>query len=735
MPKGPLSVGISGVRISIFECGKRVGTRTFVNSPNRQVVSGLRNGVTYNFGVQALNKYGAGPLVYSNPVAPAVPGTTPGRVSALHAAPGVAALAVSWRAPVTRGTSPITGYRVSSYVIGHCVSTKTISRTSQTAVVRGLDPKLTYRVSVQAINASGDAPVVQSNAVRPIAPRAPGPVAAIWVSGRDRGARVSWTPPRDPGNSPIDGYRVSAFNCGKVAKEESFNSTATTENVTGLTNGVSYTLGVTATNAAGAGRQAVSPVVTPTGPGLPGPVSAVSASADHGRALVAWHAPANGGSAITAYRISIVTDGACVAWQRFHSPATSAVVTGLTNGQAYTFAVKAVNAAGEGSAVMSNAVVPTSPFTLYTDPSVETTRGITAGPDGALWSTESGPEAIGRITTTGTITHFTDPSISEPTRITAGPDGALWFTNYGNNSIGRITTTGSVTHYTDPSIAGPMGITAGPDGALWFTNSGHGFSGSIGRISTTGTVTHYTDPGINYPLSIAPGPDGALWFTNYYNNSIGRITTTGTVSLYFNPGITYPVSIAPGPDGALWFTNYNSIGRITTTGTVSLYTDPGIKFPVSIAPGPDGAMWFIENGNTLGRLTTTGALTFYPDAGDLRDIAEGPDHALWFTSEDGIVRMTMPPYVNAAPTSGTRGTAITVNGGGFHAGETVTVDYNTELAAPSKVQICQTTADANGVFQCSGNIPSSNAGPPGDHAITADGITKLSHDTVTFTLN
>ena len=33
------------------------------------------------------------------------------------------------------------------------------------------------------------------------------------------------------------------------------------------------------------------------------------------------------------------------------------------------------------------------------------------------------------------------PGIAVPRQITAGPDGALWFTNTFNNTIGRITTT------------------------------------------------------------------------------------------------------------------------------------------------------------------------------------------------------------------------------------------------------------------------------------------------------
>jgi hypothetical protein len=74
--------------------------------------------------------------------------------------------------------------------------------------------------------------------------------------------------------------------------------------------------------------------------------------------------------------------------------------------------------------------------------------------------------------------------IDEPRGITAGPDGALWFTNAGSNSIGRITTSGTVTSYTSTTIRSPAGITAGPDGALWFTN---GYSNSVGRITTSVT--------------------------------------------------------------------------------------------------------------------------------------------------------------------------------------------------------------------------------------------------------
>src|SRR5262249_57726250 len=57
-------------------------------------------------------------------------------------------------------------------------------------------------------------------------------------------------------------------------------------------------------------------------------------------------------------------------------------------------------------------------------------EGITRGPDGNLWFTESDANRIGRITTAGVVTQFSagiTPN-SQPAQITARPDGKLWVT-------------------------------------------------------------------------------------------------------------------------------------------------------------------------------------------------------------------------------------------------------------------------------------------------------------------
>jgi virginiamycin B lyase len=231
---------------------------------------------------------------------------------------------------------------------------------------------------------------------------------------------------------------------------------------------------------------------------------------------------------------------------------------------------------------------------------------IVAGPDGALWITDSYNGQILRMTTDGTYTAF-PLTRGTPLSIVSGPDRALWFTIAltGASEIGRITTKGKITTYA--AAGGAIDLAVGSDGALWFTEL---TANQIGRITTHGKFTTYSK-GISsgaQPYSIAPGPDGALWFTERAGGRIGRITTTGKVTEY-SSGITpseAPNDLAAGPDGAMWFTEYETynsyqvrdskIGRITMSGKVNEYSKfDASSEPTGIAVGPDGNMWFVES--------------------------------------------------------------------------------------------------------------------------------------------
>ena len=196
----------------------------------------------------------------------------------------------------------------------------------------------------------------------PVAPSAPTGVTATAGNGT---AQVSWTAPND-GNSPITSYTVTpvAGSTTLTPTVITGNPPATAMTITGLTNGVSYTFTVTATNAVGASAASKpSNAITPAAPTPPGAPTGVSAAPGNASATVTWTAPSTGGSAITSYTVTPYLGGTAqsVTTVTGTPPVTTATVTGLTNGQSYTFTVSATNGVGTSPpSASSNPVTPSA---------------------------------------------------------------------------------------------------------------------------------------------------------------------------------------------------------------------------------------------------------------------------------------------------------------------------------------------------------------------------------------
>ena len=189
--------------------------------------------------------------------------------------------------------------------------------------------------------------------------RVPGPPLIGVASAGHGQATVSWTPPAPNPWSPVTGYVVTPYVGYFPLPSQTFGSTATTQVVTGLTNGTQYRFRVQAINAIGTGgySQVSNAVTLPTVPGAPMIGSAV---AGNGQATVSWTPPAsNGGAAITGYVVTPYVGYYPLAPRTFSSTATTQPITGLTNGTQYRFRVQATNAIGTGG--YSTVTAPVTP--------------------------------------------------------------------------------------------------------------------------------------------------------------------------------------------------------------------------------------------------------------------------------------------------------------------------------------------------------------------------------------
>jgi streptogramin lyase len=229
---------------------------------------------------------------------------------------------------------------------------------------------------------------------------------------------------------------------------------------------------------------------------------------------------------------------------------------------------------------------------------------IAAGPDGALWFSESLAGRLGRITTSGDVSDF--PVAVKG--LTAGPDGNLW--SYDGKSVLRISMTGAQASFPVHGGTGSTtgGITVGSDGNIWFSDY---YGDFIGKVTTAGVVTifHVQDDDYgDWTGEIAAGSDGKLWFVTA--DGLWKSTTQGVMNRQRLVDIGGAEGMALGADGNLWLTEgLDRIFGLSPDGRLTeLFLPDPSAGPASIALGPDGNLWFTESvGNRIGRLSMAAA--------------------------------------------------------------------------------------------------------------------------------
>ena len=381
----------NGLPITAYKVTASSGTeRTFDGNATSVTVDGLINGQTYNFRVQAINAAGTGSLsAVSNTVKPVGKPKAPTNVTATA---GNGNAHITWQ-PASSGGTPITGYQITASPGNIVVDAVWYAND---ATVPGLTNGVSYTFVVVAKNAVGTGePSAPSNAVTPggVSPVPDAPTNPTAIRG-DQAATVSWSAANGNG-SPITGYEVVASPGGA---SKTVNGLTTTASVTGLTNGVSYTFTVRAQNASGFSQpSAATAAVTPAG--VPTAPTNVGATGGDAHAVLTWTPSNANGSPVTGYVVTASPSGATKA-----TDTNGVTFDGLTNGDVYTFTVRATNVLGNSAAsAPSNAVTPAA------KPGTPTAVNATAGDTTAQVTWTAGPS------NGAAISGYT---------LTASPDGA-----------------------------------------------------------------------------------------------------------------------------------------------------------------------------------------------------------------------------------------------------------------------------------------------------------------------
>ena len=465
----------------------------------------------------------------------------------VQATAGDGSATVTWTAPNSDGGGPIISYTVTSNVGGFSV---TVAGTQLSATIPGLTNGNAYRFRVVATNAAGDGPAsALSNSVIPRGvPGAPRGVTATPGPGR---ATVAWTPPASNGGAAINGYTLTASSpSGNVTKTVAGGTTST--NITGLTNGVTYSITVSARNVVGTGPASSAVDVTPGG--VPGAPTGVTAVAGSGSATITWVPPAStGGNPITGYTVTSNVGGFSTT---VSGSENSAVINGLINGVAYRFRVFATNVVGNG---------PASAYSVAVTP-----RGVPGPPTGVAASPGNGTASVtwsAAAPNGSAITSYTvvcscgsRTSVGGTMRsalVTGLTNGVSYsFTVIAHNQIGEGPPSAPSNAVVPTAAVSPIVFASNRPGSA-------GYDIYSANADLTGVVRLTTTPGADTDPSLSP--DGTrIAFTGSGGTEIWtmRIDGTGLTRLTSNSFVDQ--TPAWSPDGASIAFASNRVGGAAT---------------------------------------------------------------------------------------------------------------------------------------------------------------------------
>jgi hypothetical protein len=396
-----------------------------------KTLTGLVNGTQYTFTIFAVNSVGRSSIGASISITPGLPGPP----TNLIAFSGNGYVTLSWSAPSNNGGATITEYRIQS-------NGTFINVSPTTATITGLTNGTLYTFVVNSVNATGISLGSVSTSITPFT--VPGvPLNVTAESTSNNTVTLNWLAP-STGGSAILGYKV--YNStGNI-----YNTTTSTFvtpdtgliystsgplvltlTISGLTAGIIYTYTIKAANLAGNSLPtSIITVIT----GVPGTPTSFVAVPGNASVTLNWSAPVSiGGSYITEYTVTYGVTSTKVSDSTY-----TTTVSGLVNGNQYTFSIVATNPSGSSLTPAMISVTPGLPNPPTGLTATAGTASATLNWIAPLVNVGNGYVITYLITTVTTTVNVTEQTTATITGLTTGTQYTFTVksVNTNGNSVG-----------------------------------------------------------------------------------------------------------------------------------------------------------------------------------------------------------------------------------------------------------------------------------------------------------
>lgn len=375
-------------------------------------LTGVANGAAHAFQVFVYNSAGVSPASDQTCTAAMAPACVE-NLAAYSGLQEVGQLHANWTAGPSNGAD-ILAYELSWAPSGAAVGSGSVNVTAPAGAgwgaglgarsnhtLAGLDPNGLYTVSVRARNRIGLSPLCPAATVLGQAAGPPDAPAIAGVVSSDSALQLSVRAANQTGGVPITSYNCSYTSTAGDGSVNLSSAAASVElHLTGLTNGVTYSLTCVVRNAVGAvSAPSAQAQGVPSAPPQPPQNLTLESGPLSGQINATWLGPAStGGADLTAFNVSWEkVSGGGASWRALALPGPVApftmLLTGLEANALYRVTVQAANARGA-----STALSPSNQQEAFAaGPPGPPTAVVALGQDRALNVSWTAPSSLGGL--------------------------------------------------------------------------------------------------------------------------------------------------------------------------------------------------------------------------------------------------------------------------------------------------------------------------------------------------